>query len=60
MVETSKLSQYQARINSYSKEGRHHLDSALLTPTIGDHCKGEHTRTNKHKQKGKLTEIREK
>jgi len=42
------------------RRGCHHLDSALLTPTVGDHCKGEHTRTSKHKQKGKLTEIREK
>jgi len=47
-------------VSSCLAEGYHHQGSAMLTPTVGDHCKGENTKTDKNKQKGKLTELREK
>jgi len=46
------ITTFKQKINSYSEEGCHHLDLAILTPTVGDHCKGERIKTSKHKQEG--------
>jgi len=46
-------------INSCSEEVYLHLDSALLTPTVGDHCKENTQGQANINKKGKLTEIRE-